>query len=87
MISSRLQLGSVQTIITPSLSVGIGKTSAQNISNGMSLANGKFNLPSFCSMMNQTVKPKNFSINPLDLIYDPNEQNNCINKPISSHVN
>ena len=87
MISSRLQLGSVQTINTPSLSVGIGKTSAQNISDGMSLTNGKFSLPSFCSMMNQKVAQKNTSANPLDLTYDPKEKNDCMNKPITSHVN
>ena len=81
-VSNHMSVGDDFNVDTPSLSVKIVKASAKNISSNISLSNGKVNAPTYCEMIgevvNKTVVPPGTPIT--DLVYDPEEKNNCENK-------
>ena len=81
-VSSHMSVGDDFAINTPMLSVNVIKASAKNISANISLGNGKVNAPTYCQMIgevvNKTVIPPGTPIT--DLVYDPEEKNNCENK-------
>lgn len=80
-----MSVGDDFAVNTPSLSVNIVKASAKNISSNVTLGNGKVNAPTYCEMIgevvNKTVVPPGTPIT--DLVYDPEEKNNCENKVLT----
>lgn len=81
-VSNHMSVGDDFAVNTPTLSVSIVKASAKNISANVSLGNGRVNPPSYCQMVgeivNKTEPPPGTPIT--DLVYDPEEKNNCENK-------
>lgn len=81
-VSSHMSVGDDFNVDTPTLSVKIIKASAKNVSSNISLSNGRVNAPTYCEMIgevvNKTVVEPGTPIT--DLVYDPNEKNNCENK-------
>jgi hypothetical protein len=67
---------------TPTLSVKVIKQYAKNLTANITLGNGYMVMPTYCDMIGQKVNKT--VIKPgtpiTDLVYDPNEKNNCENK-------
>jgi hypothetical protein len=81
-ISSHMSVGDAFSVATPNLVVSVTKACAKNASANVTLGSGRVNPPTYCQMIgevvNKTEPPPGTPIT--DLVYDPDEKNNCENK-------
>jgi hypothetical protein len=87
-VSKHLSVGESFSFETDTLSVQLSKSSAKKVVPMIRMANAMVKVPTYCQIIGQKINKK--VVPPgtpiTDLVYDPNEKNDCENKILSVHV-